>query len=268
MPFGVAVDSNENLFIADAENNVIRCVLGVKGGCGNPGKGYNPGTIVTYAFTGGYIFKNDGYLATQAARWFANEVYVDARGNLFIGGGNDALVQRVDLAAQTVLTVAGIPTEWWYYGYTGENTAATSSHIDNIGLAVDSNETLLIADAGNNVIRRVPLTGVVHVTPNLLNFGKVTVGTKSGPMQTTLQNTGADDIAIASIVLSTGDFSQTNNCPLTPTTIPPSNAANPMTCTFTVYFTPSKKGTRNASITVNDNGYSKQQVIKLTGVGD
>jgi hypothetical protein len=35
-----------------------------------------------------------------------------------------------------------------------------------------------------------------------------------------------------------------------------------------VYFTPSQKGTRNATITINDNGYSKQQVIKLTGIGD
>jgi sugar lactone lactonase YvrE len=268
VPFGVAVDSNENLFIADAGNNVIRCVLGVKGGCGAPGKGYNPGTIVTYAFTGGYNFGGDGFLATKAARWFANEVYVDARGNLFIGGGNDALVQRVDLAAQTVLTVAGVPTEWWYYGYTGENIAATAAHINNIGLAVDSNENLLIADAGNNVIRRVPLIGVAHLNHTGLNFGKVTVGTKSGPMEVTLQNTGADDFAIASIVLSQGDFSQTNNCPLTPTTIPPSNAANPMTCTFTVYFTPTQKGTRNATITINDNAFGKQQVIKLTGVGD
>lgn len=78
--------------------------------------------------------------------------------------------------------------------------------------------------------------------------------------------------SIASIVLSQGDFSQTNNCPLAPTgTIPPSNAAYdkyPITCTFTVYFTPSQKGTRNATITINDNGYSKQQVIKLTGIGD
>lgn len=268
VPFGVAVDSNENLFIADAGNNVIRCVLGVKNGCGNPGQGDNPNIIVTYAFTGGYNFKGDGLLATQAARWNANEVYVDTRGNLFIGGGNDALVQRVDFTAQTVLTVAGIPTEWWYYGYTGENIPATSAHIDNIGLAVDSNENLLIADAGNNVIRRVPLIGVAHLNPTGLNFGDVTVGTKSGPKEITLQNTGADDFAITSIVLSKGDFTQTNNCPLTPTTIPPSNAANPMTCTFTVYFTPTAKGTRNATITIKDNAYGKQQVIKLTGVGD
>jgi len=268
-PFGIAVDSHENLYIADAGNNRIRCVLGVKSGCGNAGLYLPPGTIVNYAFGGGsYNFSGDGGPALQAGRWGANELYLDSRGNLFIGGGNDALVQRVDQATQSILTVAGVPTEWWYYGYTGENLAATSAHIDNIGLAVDGNETLLIADAGNNVIRQVPLIGVAHVNPKTLNFGKVTVGDQSAPMQATLQNTGADDVSISSIVLSPGDFTQTNNCPAPPVTMPPSNATFPVTCTFTVYFTPTQKGTRTATITINDNSYGSPQVIKLTGIGD
>jgi hypothetical protein len=35
-----------------------------------------------------------------------------------------------------------------------------------------------------------------------------------------------------------------------------------------VYFTPSQKGTRTATITINDNAYGGQQVINLKGVGD
>jgi hypothetical protein len=41
-----------------------------------------------------------------------------------------------------------------------------------------------------------------------------------------------------------------------------------VTCTITVTFTPTKKGTRKGSVTVTDNAYHNPQVIKLTGVGD
>jgi sugar lactone lactonase YvrE len=263
-PFGVALDSNDNLYIADANNNVIRCVLGVAGGCGDTTKKYSVGTIITYAFNGGYNFGGDGGPARKATRWYPNEVAVDSRGNLFVGGGNNPLVQRVDLASRTVLTVAGNDTEWYYYGFDGDGGAANKAHLNNVGLAVDSNENLLIADAGNNRIRQVPMIGVATLNPTSLNFGNQPVGTKSGPLPVTLQNTGADDIVISNITIG-GDFSQTNNCP---STLPPSNAAFPVTCTFTVYFTPTKKGTRNGAIHITDNAYRSPQIIKLTGVGD
>jgi len=267
VPFGIAVDGNDDLYIADANNNVVRCVIGVAGACGDTPKKYAVGTILTYAFNGGINFHGDGNPALRASRWYPNEVAVDSRGNLFIGGGQNPLVQRVDLTTGTILTVAGNDTQWWYYGFQGDGNAATKAHLDNVGLTVDGNENLVIADAGNNRIRAVPLIGVATLNSTLLNFGNQTVGTKSAPLQVALQNTGADDIAISNINIS-GDFSQTNNCPSAPSTVPPSNAAFPVTCTFMVYFTPTKKGTRNGSITITDNAYRSPQVIKLTGVGD
>jgi len=263
-PFGVAVDGNDTLYIADANNNVIRCVIGLAGACGDTKKKYAVGTILTYAFNGGINFHGDGGPATHASRWHANEVAVDSRGNLFIGGGQNPLVQRVDLATGTIITVAGNDTQWWYYGLQGDGHAATGAHLDNVGLTVDSNENLIIADAGNNRVRVVPMIGVATFTPKALYFGKQKVGTQSAPLQVTMQNTGADDFAISNINIS-GDFSQTNNCPAT---LPPSNAAVPVTCTFTVYFTPTQTGRRNGSITVTDTAYQSPQAIKLTGVGD
>ncbi len=263
-PFGVAVDGNDDFYIADAGNNVVRCVIGVVGACGDTAKKYPVGTILPYAFDGNINFAGDGGPALKAVRWYPNEVALDSHGNLFIGGGNNPLVQRVDLATGTILTVAGIDTQWWYYGFSGDGHAAKWAHIDNVGLTVDGNENLLIADAGNNRIRIVPMIGVATLSPSSLNFGDQKVGTKSSPLTVTLQNTGANDIAISNIVIA-GDFSQNNNCPAT---LPPSNAAFPVTCTFTVYFTPTKKGTRNGSISITDNAYHSPQVIKLTGVGD
>jgi len=266
-PFSVAVDGNDDLYIADAGNNVVRCVIGIVGACGDTAKSYPVGTILGYAFDGNINFAGDGGPALKAVRWYPNEVALDSQGNLFIGGGNNPLVQRVDLASGTILTVAGNDTQWWFYGFQGDGHAANKAHIDNVGLTVDSNENLLIADAGNNRIRIVPMIGVATFTPKSLSFGGQAVGTQSSPLQVTLQNTGANDIAISNIVIA-GDFSQNNNCPATPVTLPPSNASVPVTCTFTVYFTPTKKGTRNGSITITDNAYHSPQVIKLTGIGD
>lgn len=259
-PFGIVLDTSGNLYIADARNNVVRCVVGASGGCG--GSTLPVGTIITYAYNGNINFQGDGGPAIHASRWNANQVAVDSRGNLFIGGGQDNLVQRVDLATGIIVTVAG-NDKYLSFGFAGDGgPATTKALLDNVGLGIDSNETLLIADAGNNRIREVPLVPVVRLYPALLNFGTQPVGRQSQPMTVTLTNTGADDLSIASIVAS-GDFAQTNNCPGNPGVLAPS-----LSCTITVTFTPTQKGQRNGRIMVTDNGFKSPQSVKLTGTGE
>ncbi len=264
-PVGVTVDGSENIYIADSGNNVIRCVLGVVGGCGDSTQKYHVGDIITYAYTGKVQFfqKEDGGLAINANRWNATEVALDTRGNLFVGGGNDSLVQRIDAASSIIVTVAGNDSQWWWYGFKGDGGLATKARVDNSGLVIDSNEDLFIADNGNNRIREVAhMVPVVTLNPTSLNFGSVTVGQTSPPQAVTLQNTGSDDLSIASIVPS-GDFAQTNNCPIASNTLAPS-----VSCTITVTFTPTKKGVRNGLITVTDNAPKSPQKVKLTGTGE
>lgn len=260
-PFGVAVDTSDDIYIADSQNDVIRCVLGAIGGCGDSGHKYAVGDIITYAYTGGATFSGDGGLAVNASRSNPTEVAVDAAGNLFVGGGDDYLVQRVDLATGIIVTVVGIDTEPYFYGFFGDGYAAVKSHINATGLTIDGNENLLIADTGNNRIQEVPMVPATTMSPTSLTFPNTTIGQTSAPMTVTVQNTGANDLSFTSIVATT-HYTQTNNCPISPASLAPSQS-----CTITVTFSPTTTNTVHGKITLTDNGYGSPQGISLTGTG-
>jgi len=267
-PTGVAVDANENLYIADSNNNVIRCVAFNAGGCGNAGN--QAGYIVTYAYNGGFDYEGDGGPATQASRWGAMEVAVDVRGNLFIGGGAQAAtVQRVDAASGTIITVAGVENQLTF-GFSGDGGPATKADLNNMGLVLDSNENLLIAENGSNRIREVPLVAQAKFSPSSLVFGSQTVGTSSPPQTVTLTNIGSDDLLNISITITggdAGDFKQNNNCPAPPAGLAP-RLSSPQTCNINVTFTPTEKGTRKALLTFTDSGYKSPQSVSLSGTGE
>ena len=74
----------------------------------------------------------------------------------------------------------------------------------------------------------------------------------------TLTNTGLGILTITSIAAS-GSFTQTNSCIST---------LNPgASCTISVTFKPSVKGTLTGSVSVTDNAPGSPQKVKLTGTG-
>lgn len=266
-PTGIAVASNGDFYIADSNDNRVRCVLGAAKGCG--GSTLNPGDIVGYAYKGGQGFSGDGGPAIKAGRWAPKQVALDANWNLFIGGGQCDVVQRVDYATATLITVAGVADKQPnYFGYTGDGGPATLAELNNMGLVIDSNENLLIADLNNNRVRAVgPLVAVVSLTPSSLNFGDVPVGKKSQPQTVTLENIGANDLSISQITIGgndPGDFSETNTCPSAP--IPPL-AKSKSACKIKVTFAPKQQGERDAVLTITDNGFESPQQVTLTGTG-
>lgn len=269
-PTGIAVDASDNLYVADSANNVVRCVLGVLGGCSDTTQKYLVGDIVTYAYDGKVVFKGDGGPATQASRWGATEVAVDAHGNLFVSGStHDRVVQRVDAGSLTIMTVAGDAAYQPGFGFSGDGGPGSLALINSSGLALDAQENLLIADEGNNRIREIgQLIAVVDLKPQSLKFGNVPVGKQSQPQTVTLSNVGANDLSISQISIGgadSADFSQTNNCPSGQ--IPPlTNSLS--TCTVTVTFAPKEKGRRTATLNFTDNGYQSPQSVRLSGTGD
>lgn len=107
-------------------------------------------TITTIAGTGGRGFSGDGGSGTSAQLSLPGGIALDSSGNLYIADGGNNRVRK--LSNGMISTVAGNGTA----GYTGDNATATSAELTApVGVAVDSSGNLYIADADNNVIRKV-----------------------------------------------------------------------------------------------------------------
>ncbi|HEY3823397.1 MAG TPA: choice-of-anchor D domain-containing protein, partial [Bryobacteraceae bacterium] len=105
----------------------------------------------------------------------------------------------------------------------------------------------------------------VTVAPSSIAFPSQTVNTASAAQAITLTNNGPGALTIGSIGVTgtnTGDFAQTNNCPISPATI----AVNGF-CTINVTFTPQAASLRSAAISIVDNGVGSPQSVSLSGTG-
>ncbi len=102
---------------------------------------------------------------------------------------------------------------------------------------------------------------VLALTPSSITFAPQAVGTTSPAQKTRLSNAGIKALNITSIVAS-GDFAQTNDCPVGPATVAPAGF-----CTLSVTFTPTASGTRTGVVTITDNAAGSPHKLLLTGTG-
>jgi trimeric autotransporter adhesin len=154
-PTGVAVDSSNNLYIADSQNNRIRKVNA-------------SGTISTFAGNGTANYSGDGGAATSSTLNLPVGVVVDAARNLFIVDSGNQCVRKVG-TNNIITTIAGNGTN----NYSGDGGAATNANLSNPqGMALDNIGDLFIADSGNNRIRQVGTNGIITtVAGRILNDG-------------------------------------------------------------------------------------------------
>jgi sugar lactone lactonase YvrE len=156
-PYGVAVDTAGNFYIADTANNAIRKVT-VANGIINTVAGISTGAA---GYTG------DGAAATSAELNGPFGVALDGAGNLYIADSGNSRVREVTVANGIINTVAGNGT----YGYSGDGGAATSAKISApYGVALDTNGNLYIADSNNSVIRKVASGVIATVAGNGIGY--------------------------------------------------------------------------------------------------
>ena len=249
-PFGVAVDSLGDIFIADTGDNRVREVVA------------STGNIIAYAFNGNNTFGPVNVKASSSSYGTPHYLAIDPHGNLYVSGSDSySVVVRIDALHQGVTAVAGAATNPKFYGYTGDGGLSTSASIDNAGVAIDGSGHLYIADGGNNRVREVLLTPSASLSVNTLTFSAQKVGTTSAALSFNLTNGGLDDLYISGTPV-TGPF-HLKGSTCTNNVLPPNGS-----CTFSVTFKPTAVGAASGSVTINDNAYgSPSQTVTLNGTG-
>lgn len=182
-PNDVAVDADDNVFIADTSGNRV---LEVTAG----------GTIEVVAGTGRPGYTGDGKAGAQARLSQPAGVAVDAHDNVYIADSSNNVIRRVDGVDGVITTVAGdyaagLAGNDCLGGFAGDGGPATSALLnDPQGVAVDGAGDLFIADTFNHAIRQVLPDGTISTVVNAAatpGSGNASpVGNGSLPASTTL----------------------------------------------------------------------------------
>ena len=238
-PSGLAIDVNNDLFIADTGNNCIREVAGLAtqqtavGQCLNDGTGSSTTTL-----------RNPYGLAVSPTQ------------ALLIAESNpDNVVSYTPGSSLTL--VAGLPSGTaGSYLSTQDGTSALNAPLNGpLGIAFDSLAHVFVADSGNNITRELS---------NNMQFAATPVGSASATLPITFVINQAVNLSAATgsdyVITST-----TCSGALTPATA----GAAPNTCQVFGSFAPSRPGLRRSALKLTDStsGTAVFQGLQGTGTG-
>lgn len=261
-PSGIAIDTNQNLFITDSSANLIRKVTPSRQATTLAGK-YQDGA--------GIPGSDDG--TGSGARFKSpHGVAVDAAGNLYITDSGNHTIRKMSPSG-VVTTIGGIP------GYVGSGEGIGESAVFNqpYGIAVDPDGNLYVADTLNHrIVKGIPLINpeiVVehhdgsHLTSGGvgIEFGSVTPSTTSQVQILTVHNVGNAPLAISGLTLADPHSSGfTMDRSGLPSVIPPNGSG-----LIRITFTPDALGVMSESLRIFSNDSDENLLeITLRGTGN
>lgn len=140
-PFGIAIDSLGNLFVADTNNNLIRKISptgAITTFAGNPRGGYADGSAGAASFT------------------LPKGIAIDSHDNLYVADTWNNRIRKITPAG-VVTTFAG--SGW--IGHHNDGKGKTASFTLPHGIVIDRRGNLFVADTGNHAIRKITPAGIV-----------------------------------------------------------------------------------------------------------
>jgi sugar lactone lactonase YvrE len=179
-PWGVAVDNNGNVYVADSNNHKIRKitpqgVVTTLVGSGSSGSSDGTGTLASFSYLKGVTVDNrgniyltdnvvdnnakirkitpEGVVTTLASIGISIGIAVDGIGNLFVTSSNNKIIRITPEGAETTLAGSGSPGS-------SDGTGTIASFSYPKGVAVDTAGNVYVADTENSKIRKITPTPV------------------------------------------------------------------------------------------------------------
>jgi sugar lactone lactonase YvrE len=145
-PQGLALDTANNLYIADTHNHRIRKL------------NLTTGTLTTIAGTTPG-FSGDKASAASALLNLPTALALDASNNLYLADTGNHRIRKITASTGIITTIAGTGAQ----GFSGDTGPSVSAAIDSpTGLALDASNNLFLADTHNHRIRKITAaTGII-----------------------------------------------------------------------------------------------------------
>ncbi|WP_299463096.1 choice-of-anchor D domain-containing protein [uncultured Microscilla sp.] len=256
-PLGIYLDAAKNIYFAEFAGHRIRKINA------------SDGKINTIVGTGTNSTSGNGADAGSATINQPTGIHIDISGNLYIAEFSGNVVRKVNASDNKINTIAGGGAN-----NPGNGGLATDAVVSlPFGLTIDANGDMYIPEFVNGKIRKVSYPDLsLKTTANLAvgathDFGSTTVGSNTGAVTFTAENKGVGNLTLTG---STGSFATLGGTHAGDFSISQANLTSPIaqssSKTFTVTFTPTAAGSRNATLTINsDDPNENPYTIKLTG---
>jgi hypothetical protein len=145
-PAGLAIDKNDNIYVADLINCAIRKIdsttkiISTVVGCGERG------------------YAGDGGSAIKAKLNRPEGIFVDNKGDLYIADSGNHRIRKVEASTGIIKTIAGNGKA----GFEGDDDSASKARLNHpAGVVVDSKGNVYVNDYGNDRIRKINRKGII-----------------------------------------------------------------------------------------------------------